>query len=187
MPPKTTSYERNANDLHAFGDALRTLLQVMDQHEKIFGETSWVPKKGREGEASSRAAEVDVLSGPAAHALDAAGIFIEWSPRGTMATTTLNPAVRWRTILTDDPNFPADAIFACCNQALGILRMRHRDAVEHERSVKAKVEPILGAWRNRRRGEPGRHGPIIATAVLTSVTTVAAWLITRMGWVSTIL
>jgi hypothetical protein len=116
-------YRKRRDDVIAFGRALRRFLDVCEggEEEAFLGIVMPVrPRPGQKDEAARLAVEVDQLSGRAALAFGGQH-FIDWSPRGTMQTVRVNPAVQWRTILDFDPRFPPSAILAVCNQAVGVL------------------------------------------------------------------
>jgi len=184
-------YRRRHDDVQAFALALARFLDVCQSSGGdplgVFY-PSWTPKPGREAEATRLASEVDRVAGRAAVALGYE-FFIDWKPRGTMKTQRVNPAAGWRTILDTDPFFPVDAIFAVCNQALGVLDMRATEAEEDEKSLAGKVGRVAGVRRKRqpaRKGESG-GGPL-RSAFIASIASipsllVVAYLVFRFGWV----
>jgi hypothetical protein len=143
------TYRRHARDLRAFGDALNSLLEVLQRTEGLdfMGYPGpWVPRPGQEVEAGRRRAAVDMLTGRAAYAVQAAGVFVQWKPSGTFQTVPLNPAAEWSTIINPDPRFDADTIFACVRQALGILDMKAEEAAEAElRPARPAARKVAGA------------------------------------------
>jgi hypothetical protein len=180
--PNPKTYRRRHDDIQAFAAALNRFLDVCEPSESNEFLTiypSWTPKPGRTADAAQLAAEVDRASGRAAVALGGE-FFIDWKPRGTFQTQRVNPAAMWRTILDSDPAFPVDAIFAVCNQALGVLDMRATEAEEHARSLAGKVERITGSTRRS-----GEHvsGLVIAFVIALVAALVAAYLAFRFGWV----
>ena len=185
---KAKTYRRRLDDVQAFAAAFSSLLDVCEASVSdgwgMFY-PSWTPRPGREQDAARLAAEVDRASGRAAIGLGHE-FFIDWKPRGTFQTQRLNPAAGWRVILDHDPPFPADAIFAVCNQAIGVLEARTTEAEEHEHSLVGRLERITGtARRNRRRqGVSGGH---LRTALLASIvgipsTLLVAYIVFRFGW-----
>ncbi len=118
---RSQALRRHRADVEVFARALGSLCEVLEQEPTFNGDGTWYPRKGEETEAGERAREVDRLSGRAAYGFAAAGSFVEWKPRGTWNTQPVNPATTWRTIIDSDPMFPPGVIFACCDQATGIL------------------------------------------------------------------
>jgi len=177
---------RHQADVGAFARSLASLCELLEQEPTFNGDGTWFPRTGEEARAAERAREVDRLSGRAAHGLHAAGSFVEWKPRGTWNTRPVNPATAWRTIIDSDPMFPPSVIFACCEQATGILEMKAEHAEEREASVGAKLESAFGFWQRIRGGpgEPGRYAPIIVTAVMSVAGALfTAWLSYKFGWI----
>lgn len=181
-------YRRRHDNVQAFSLALARFLDVCESREGdalgIFY-SSWTPQPGREAEAARLAAEVDRVAGRAAVALGHE-FFIDWKPRGTMQTQRVNPAAGWRTILDLDPSFPAEAIFAVCNQALGVLDMQATEAEEHEKSLAGKIERLIGIRRKpRRESESGGQlrSTFIASIVSIPSLLAVAYLVFRFGWV----
>ena len=178
-------YHRRHDDVQTFVAALSRFLDVCEQsdgYEFLTIYPSWTPKPGRQAEATRLAAEVDRASGRAAVGLGGE-FFIDWKPRGTTQTKRVNPAATWRTILSDDPAFPADAIFAVCNQALGVLDMRATEAEEREASLAGKIERLTGTPRRHPRESNGQ----LRTAFLVSLVGVpaallVAYLVYLFGW-----
>jgi hypothetical protein len=81
---------------------------------------------------------------------------LNWKPRGAFAwqTQPVNPAAAWATILSPDPVFGPDVIFARCAQAPGVLDHAAEEAEERERrrlhrtrSLLARV-PVGRLWRH---------------------------------------
>lgn len=181
------TYRRRHDDVQAFAAALSRFLDVCQPSESNAFLTiypTWTPKPGRETEAVRLAAEVDHASGRAAVALGGE-FFIDWKPRGTFQTQRVSPAAMWRTILDSDPAFPADAIFAVCNQALGVLDMRATEAEAHERSFAGRVARAFGRRGQRRR--VGEGGTPIRTAFVVSLVGIpaallVAYLVYAFGW-----
>jgi hypothetical protein len=181
-------YRRRHDDVQAFALALTRLLDVCQSGGGdplgVFY-PSWTPKPGREADAARLAAEVDRVAGRAAVALGHE-FFIDWKPRGTMQTQRVNPAAGWRTILDSDPSFPVDAIFAVCNQAVGVLDLLATEAEEHEKSLAGKIERVIGVHRKpRRESVNGGHlrSAFIASIVSIPSLLVVAYLVFRFGWV----
>jgi hypothetical protein len=177
------TYRRRHDDIEAFADALTRFLAVCDPSESSAFLTiypSWTPKPGREAEAARLAAEVDRASGRAAVALSGE-FFIDWTPRGSSHEKRVSPAAMWRTIIDSDPAFPADAIFAVCNQALGVLDMRATEAEEREHSLGGRIERITRLGRH-----PQSHGhlgkEVIRWLVGLASALVVAYLVYRFGW-----
>ena len=172
-------------DVQAFAIALRRFLDACEASEGDAFLTvypTWTPKHGREAEAAQLASEVDRASGRAAVALGHE-FFIDWKPRGTMQTQRVSPAAMWRTILDYDPAFPVDAIFAVCNQALGVLDMRATEAEEHERSFSGWIGRVPPRRRHSKREGDGHVRPaVIGSAIGVPFTLAAAYLAYRLGW-----
>ena len=101
-----------------------------------------------------------------------------------MQTQRVNPAAGWRTILDSDPSFPVDAIFAVCNQAVGVLDLLATEAEEHEKSLAGKIERVVGVHRKPRResGGGGLRGAFVASIVSIPSLLVVAYLVFRFGW-----
>lgn len=180
--------KQHITDIQLFGGALTSLLDLLEQEPSFNGDGRWWPKGGNAALAASRAQDVDRLAGRAAYAFAEAGSIIEWKPRGVPPgiTRPVNPAIAWRTIIDVDPMFPPSVILACCDQALGILEMKAEQAEAREGTLGAKVDSALNAWERVRggRGEPGRYGPIILTAVLSVLGTLfTAWVTFKLGWI----
>lgn len=175
-------------DIQLFGGALTSLLSLMEREPSFNGDGRWWPRPGNEAQAESRVRDVDRLAGRAANAFAEAGSIIEWKPRGVPPgiTKPVNPAIAWRTIIDVDPMFPPSVILACCDQAIDILDMKAERAQEREGTIGAKVDGALNAWQRVRggRGEPGRYGPIVLTAVLSVIGALfTAWVTYKLGWI----
>lgn len=142
---------RQQADVQAFSLALRQLLSVMTQTEGsyIFGDPGgWVPTAGREVECAKLRNEVNIAAGRATSALASTGQVILWKPRGRPDGywQPVNPAGGWTTILSDDPMFDADAIFATCDQAVGMLDAKASEAEERDQSFEGRVAHVTGFW-----------------------------------------
>ena len=176
-------YRKRCDDVIAFGRAFQGLLDVCEGGEETFvGVMPVRPRPGQDTEAARLAAQVDQLSGRAALAFGGQH-FIDWSPRGTMQTVRVNPAVQWRTILDFDPRFPPSAILAVCNQAVGVLEAQAEDAEEHEQSLAGKMERATRVTP----GLPRDHAGNLRTAFLASFVGIPAALIVAylaylLGW-----
>lgn len=137
-------------------------------------------RPGQEAEAAQLRFEVDRQAGRAAHALAAAGSYVEWKPRGTFQTQPVNPAVAWSTILAPDPMFGPDVILACCSQALGILDMQAEAAEEDESKplhrVRAGLPDVPGGWVRR------HAWPAVRWVGGVTATVIAGFLIYVLGW-----
>lgn len=135
------TYRRYARDIKTFMDALARLLEVMDPDAGALTPGSprrWMPRPGLESEAARRRGAVDLVTGRAARAFDAAGMVVSWKPRGTWQEVPVNPATSWSTIIDFDPRFDVDVIVSCAGQAVGILEMHAEDAEEQERERRAR-------------------------------------------------
>jgi hypothetical protein len=177
-------YRKRRDDIAAFMNALTRFLSVCQGGEETYVAYETVtPLPGKESEATRLAAEVDRLSGRAAFALGSQ-FFIEWKPRGTFQTVRVNPAAQWRTILEYDPRFPPEAIFAVCNQAVGLLEAWASDAEKHEQTFTGKVERVT---RWMRPHLPRDHGGNVRTALIASIVGIPAALLVAyvaylLGW-----
>jgi hypothetical protein len=170
-------FRQYQRDVESFVDTLGRFLAVMQQVPSGWANAStWTPKPGREREAAQLRGAVDRVAGRAAHALVAAGSFVEWKPRGTMQTQPVSPAQAWATILDPDPMFGVDVILACCNQALGTLDMKaeRAEAGRDRRSPRSRTASVP-VWR---------HLSTLAKALVTTVGAglVVAYLSFRFGW-----
>jgi hypothetical protein len=94
-----------------------------------------------------------------------------------MATQRMNPVAAWRTILDDDPMFPADAILSVCGQCIGAARSYI--AAAEEEDAKAPIKET-GSRRPRASGHVKQS--IVSAAVGVPATLITAYLVYRFGW-----
>jgi len=177
---KSTSIRRRQRDIETFVEALGRFLAVMEQLEDTFLGPTLAPRPGHETEAARLHFEVDRHAGRAAHALAAAGSYVDWKPRGTMQRQPVSPAGAWSTILNSDPMFTPDVILACCSQALGILDMQAEDAEEEERHpvrpARQHLPTVLAAPGSAHIGTVAKAAGTVAGGLL------AAFLAYWFGW-----
>jgi hypothetical protein len=175
------TYRRYARDINAFATALNRFLEVMEPHRDALLPNEprfWTPRAGQESDAARLKANVDLLTGRAAHAFAAAGSQIDWKPRAAYEWQTIpvNPAAGWQTILDSDPRFDVSVIFTCGLQAIGILDMRAEEAEEWQRQ---RFRRAIG--RAARLTGSGLR-PLARWTLRTAGTLAAAGLTFWLGW-----
>lgn len=155
------SLRRSEVAIGEFGRRFSALLNMCDVHPNGFGygmglgqPPTFVPKSGREAEASRLTGEVQISGGRAAAAFERAGVMIDHSPPGTHAYRTVNPALIWSTVFTQRPMCDAGLIIDQCNVALG----RYRHLIEEEdarKSVPSLPAPAIafGGWFGQWTGQ----------------------------------
>jgi hypothetical protein len=170
--------KRRQADIEAFVGALNHLLSTLEPDQRSYlGGPAWVPQAGRELEAAQLRGEVDRVAGRAAAAFASIPVFVEWKPPGTWQTQPVDPAQAWATILSDSPMFGPDVIFACANQALGVLDTQIVEAEEEKATEPAKPPSREG---HRSGGHAWREATKWAGAVAGGL--LVAYLAYRLGW-----
>jgi hypothetical protein len=133
---RSEDIEEHHQAIVEFGEQLQELLGNMEPvaaDSLITRFPKWVPKAGRETRVAELSGKVSLLTGPAAGAVEAAGVFVDYKPSGTWQTVPMNPITAWPTILTDSPMIDVDLILHSCNVALGrlVVDSRRAHSVEH--------------------------------------------------------
>jgi len=118
---RATDYARAATNLRNFLDAFNAMLREFEPVNDGFDRYStWVPRPGREAQATAGRATAAARSGPAARAFDTAGVSISYKPAGTMQQYPVNPALVWSSLF-DDPMLDPSVLQQVALQALGLL------------------------------------------------------------------
>jgi hypothetical protein len=190
MGASSKTLRRRSRDIAEFSEALVRVLELTEPRYTASTFPTWRPRAGQEAELASRTAVADRLAGRAAFALASTGAVVDYKPPGTWQTTPVNPIGAWRTIFDAYAMFSPEMIFACCNQAIGLLDAHADDAEEHEHSLEGKLGHAFGFWHRIRGGSDlrgGRRGirfPATVVGIPSAVlATVIAGLITNwFGW-----
>lgn len=137
---RAEQYARAARNLHdfleAFNEMVAELTPVQSGFQSSF--SGWRARPGRETQADALRAKTAGLSGPAALAFDAAGVWVDYKPPGTWHRQTINPALVWSTMFDDTPMLDPALVNQVGLQALGLL--------EHNRDEQAARETgFIGA------------------------------------------
>lgn len=161
--------KRHADSLVQFDRALSELFNLSKPDRDHWDGPTIEPKPGRESDWFAAKAKVDRLSYKAARAYDVAGVVINWKPRGTMATSPINPATNWATILGPDPSFSPADLGSCTNIALGSLEDQTQNPPKRQRTR----DPSLGSMST----------PIRAIIVTVIGGLIVAGIAYWLGWV----
>jgi hypothetical protein len=145
---RSVEIEAHRQALMAFGEHFQELLNNMEPVEApsfLTRVPRWVPKPGREARVYEVHGKLGSLTGPAAAAVEAAGVLIDYkhSGRHPWQTEPMNPIPTWPTLLTDNPMIDANLIIHCYNVALGNLATAAGRAYEVEHSLARVVGRFL--------------------------------------------
>lgn len=131
---RADEYQRAAKNLRDFLLAFDQLMQDLEPVSNGIMGTRWRPKPDRESHANRLAGELTRLTGPAAEAFDACGVYMDYKPSGTWQTRPINPALVWSTIL-DDPMLEPYQIATVGREALGLLEHRRAEQAARQRGL----------------------------------------------------
>jgi hypothetical protein len=145
---RSVEIEAHRGALLAFGEHFQELLDNMEPVEApsfLTRVPRWIPKPGREARVYEVHGKLSSLTGSAAAAVEAAGVFIDYKHPGRhpWQTEPMNPIPTWPTLLTDNPMIDANLIIHCYNVALGNLATAAARAYEVEHSLAGVVGRFL--------------------------------------------
>jgi hypothetical protein len=135
---RAAEYDRLAGNLRDFLVAFGDLANGMEIDPDSYPQR-WRVKPGHESRIDSIVPRVAALSGPAAYAFDAAGVYVDYKPAGTRQTQPVNPAVPWSTILDGEPMVEPLLMYTTGQQALGLLENARNIQAERERGFIGEV------------------------------------------------
>jgi hypothetical protein len=168
---RTEEIEEHRQAIIGFGEHFQELLGNM---ESVAADSfltrfpKWVPKPGCETRVAKLHGKVSTLTGPAARALEVAGVFVDYKPSGTWQRVPMNPVTAWPTILTDSPMIDVNLILHSCNVALGRLAVDSKRAHSVEHSLAGLVGRFV-AFPRKVREAAGLPPDGVAGRVATGV------------------
>lgn len=156
--------------LEGFNEMLAEFEPVMSGALSSF--PAWRARAGHEAQADALRAKAAVLAGPAAHAFDAAGVWIDYKPPGTWQQRPVNPALVWSTMFSDTPMLDPSLVNQIGLQALGLLENARDEQAEREKGFVGAIAWFLtlGPRIRAAAGLPPRSAPgIVVTSVVVLI------------------
>jgi hypothetical protein len=192
---RSEDIEEHRQAIVEFGQHLQELLANM---EPVAADSfltrfpKWVPKAGSEMRVAELSGQLSSLTGPAAAAVEAAGVSVDYKPSGTWQTVPMNPVMAWSTILTDNPMIDVNLILHSCNMALGRLAVdsKRTHSVEHSLaglvsrfiSFPSRVREAAGLPPRSVRGRLAFGAGVVAQIFIAVVAALLiAWLTRELG------
>lgn len=178
---RADEYARAARNLGDFLEAFNAMVTELAPVTSGFNSSfpRWQPRSGREARADELRAKTAVLTGPAAHAFGAAGVWVDYKPPGTWERQRINPAVVWSTIFDDTPMLDPSLMNQVGLQALGLLEHERDEQAEREKGLIGAIAWFLtlGPRIREAAGLPPHSAPgfvVTSLVVLVQGTLVAA-------------